>query len=184
MDRSRGYRVPGVHAPWGYGVRHYAVLLRAQRDLVPGRHHRGAARWHAAVRGGGGALASAGRAGPTEADRLRREPGRSRQRSRVRRSRGRAPTHGRSTLGRRAARQPGSPMIQPIVDDGRTVRFWNRHGPAGDPINGPWPHPRVIVLQHPSDPVVWWSTDLLLSEPEWMREPSGDDVLPTFAWHP
>ncbi|HLR94836.1 MAG TPA: alpha/beta-hydrolase family protein [Jiangellaceae bacterium] len=84
----------------------------------------------------------------------------------------------------KAARQPGSAMIQPIVDDGRTVRFWNRHGPAGDPINGPWPHPRVIVLQHPSDPVVWWSTDLLLSEPEWMREPSGDDVLPTFAWHP
>ena len=33
--------------------------------------------------------------------------------------------------------------------------------------------PRVLFLQHPSDPVVWWSSDLLFERPDWLAEPPG-----------
>ncbi|EUA23142.1 hypothetical protein I553_5265 [Mycobacterium xenopi 4042] len=38
---------------------------------------------------------------------------------------------------------------------------------------GPWEGTRVLFLQHPSDPVVWWSPDLLFSRPDWLVEPPG-----------
>jgi uncharacterized membrane protein len=36
---------------------------------------------------------------------------------------------------------------------------------------------------HPSDPIVWWSPDLILNRPEWISEPPGHDVLNTI-WVP
>ncbi|WP_406082941.1 alpha/beta-hydrolase family protein [Streptomyces zaomyceticus] len=33
-------------------------------------------------------------------------------------------------------------------------------------------------MQNASDPVVWWSPDLLLSRPSWLDEPLGPDITP------
>ena len=41
-----------------------------------------------------------------------------------------------------------------------------------------------LYLQHASDPVVWWSPDLLLARPDWLVEPRGDDVSPAMGWYP
>lgn len=80
-------------------------------------------------------------------------------------------------------RDPGTPERLPVHGDGRTVRF------AADPSDlhepdAPWPAPRVVYLQHASDPVVWWSPRLLLREPDWLDEPRGDDVLASMRWFP
>jgi uncharacterized membrane protein len=42
----------------------------------------------------------------------------------------------------------------------------------------------VLYLQHPSDPIVWWTPRLLLTEPDWLREPRGHDVLGSVRWIP
>ena len=43
---------------------------------------------------------------------------------------------------------------------------------------------RVLILQHPSDPVTWWSPSLLLERPDWLAEEPGRDVLPEMTWIP
>jgi uncharacterized membrane protein len=80
-------------------------------------------------------------------------------------------------------RETGSAVVQPVVDGGRTVRFWNQEGDVPG-LTAPWESPRVLFLQHASDPVVWWSPDLLWQRPQWLREPLADDVLPTLSWFP
>ncbi len=45
-------------------------------------------------------------------------------------------------------------------------------------------HPRVVYLQHASDPIAWWTPDLLFSKPDWLSEPRGYDVLPQTRWIP
>lgn len=72
-------------------------------------------------------------------------------------------------------RQQGSPVWRPVVEGGETVRF----GPDGDTladVDGPWNQPRIVYLQHASDPITWLSIDLLFERPEWMDEPRGPDV--------
>jgi uncharacterized membrane protein len=39
-------------------------------------------------------------------------------------------------------------------------------------------------MQHPSDPITWWSPDLLLERPDWLEEPRGSDVLDATRWVP
>jgi uncharacterized membrane protein len=48
----------------------------------------------------------------------------------------------------------------------------------------PWPGTRVLFLQHASDPIVWWSPDLLLERPDWLVEPRGRDRSPLMRWYP
>jgi uncharacterized membrane protein len=80
-------------------------------------------------------------------------------------------------------REAGSPQRLPVVDEGRTVRFAAQADDLRRP-GGPWPAPRVVYLQHASDPVVWWSPRLAVREPAWLREPRGDDVLEQMRWFP
>ncbi|WP_251153206.1 alpha/beta hydrolase [Cellulosimicrobium sp. Marseille-Q4280] len=85
------------------------------------------------------------------------------------------------------ARDPGSLEYAPMLDGGRQVRW-------GDPVRtgvadvwgpGPrWEDPRVVYLQHASDGVTWWSPETLWSEPDWLREPRGPDVLGDVRWYP
>ncbi|WP_240110155.1 alpha/beta-hydrolase family protein [Streptomyces sp. MUM 203J] len=85
----------------------------------------------------------------------------------------------------REARDPGSPVWRPGYDGGRHVR-WAQF-PDEDlsrPVGAPWATPRVVYLQNASDPIVWWSTDLLFSRPEWMEAPRGPDVTPEINWFP
>jgi uncharacterized membrane protein len=79
-------------------------------------------------------------------------------------------------------RDPGSLERLPVVDGGRHIRFASR--PSDVNLAGPWEFPRVVFWQHASDPITWWSFDLLLQRPDWLREPLGPDVDPGVRWLP
>jgi uncharacterized membrane protein len=81
-------------------------------------------------------------------------------------------------------RDAGSPEIQPVYKDGRTVRFASDPASAIPPSGQPWDGSRVLYLMHPSDPIVWWSPHLILSEPDWIGEAPGKDVLEGMVWLP
>lgn len=83
-------------------------------------------------------------------------------------------------------RRQGSPEVAPVIDNGRHIRFATtpqelRQDFYGAPLVE-WEEPRVVYGQHASDPVVWWSWDLLWQEPDWMRERVGRDVSPDLSW--
>ncbi len=83
-------------------------------------------------------------------------------------------------------RDPGTPEVQPRYDNGRTVRFAQASGPEeiAAVATPAWDRPRVLFMQHASDPVVWWSTDLLFRRPDWLSEPPGFDRSPSMRWYP
>jgi len=82
-----------------------------------------------------------------------------------------------------ADREPGSPYWRPVYDGGTTVRFNNR--PSDATLDDPaWRAPRVLYVQHPSDPVAFWSMDTLWSPPGWMDRPRGYDVPSQGYWFP
>ena len=81
-------------------------------------------------------------------------------------------------------RQAGSPEIQPIYQNGQIVRFTNDSSTGIPPQGQSWTGTRVLYLQHPSDPIVWWSPHLIFSQPDWISEPPGRDVLKTMFWMP
>ena len=78
------------------------------------------------------------------------------------------------------SRHHGSPEIAPVVDGGRHVRFVTQPADLTQDIYGrvygTWTGAHVVYAQHASDPVTWWSTDLLDTEPDWLRERAGRDV--------
>lgn len=80
-------------------------------------------------------------------------------------------------------RDPGSPQWLPIYGDGDNVRFVARPEDLHRPDTR-WGFPRVVYLQHASDPIAWWRTDLLFHQPDWLKEPRGYDVLPEMRWIP
>jgi uncharacterized membrane protein len=81
-------------------------------------------------------------------------------------------------------RDTGSPEVQPVYQDGRIVRFTNAPATGIPPKGQPWDGTRVLYLMHPSDPIVWWSPHLIWSQPDWISEPPGKDVLKTMFWMP
>ena len=80
-------------------------------------------------------------------------------------------------------RDAGSPEWLPIYDKGENVRFAARSDNLDRPKD-PWGHPRVVYLQHASDPIAWWNPDLLFAEPDWLKEPRGYDVSGRMQWIP
>ncbi len=81
-------------------------------------------------------------------------------------------------------RDPGSPPeVLPTYDDGLAVRF-AEDAQNLEPDGRPWLEPRVLYLQHASDPVVWWGPDLLFTRPDWLSEPPGTDRVPSMRWYP
>ena len=85
-----------------------------------------------------------------------------------------------------ARRDPGTREVDPRYDNGRTVRFSEANRPADiDAVAArPWAGTRVLFLQHPSDPVVWWSPHLLFGRPDWLRERPGQDRTAAMDWFP
>ena len=80
-------------------------------------------------------------------------------------------------------RDSGSREILPVIDGGESIRF------AADPIDleldADWNDDRIVYWQHASDPITWWSFDLLLNKPDWLSEkPEGRDVDPGMTWIP
>ncbi|AGF71913.1 alpha/beta hydrolase [Corynebacterium halotolerans] len=84
-------------------------------------------------------------------------------------------------------RDLGTPAVAPEYSGGLVVRFaahteqirsW-----AGEPAEA-WGPTRMLYVQHPSDPVAWWTPQLILREPDWLEEPAGHDRLPAMQWLP
>jgi uncharacterized membrane protein len=81
-------------------------------------------------------------------------------------------------------RDAGSPEVQPTYHDGRIVRFADNASTDIPPDGQAWPASRVLYMMHPSDPIVWWSPHLIFSEPDWIGEAPGKDVLEGMFWIP
>ncbi|WP_392543839.1 alpha/beta hydrolase [Oryzobacter telluris] len=83
-----------------------------------------------------------------------------------------------------AGRDPGSSATLPVYEGGRTVRFMDEHG-APQQTPGPWGPTRVVYLQHASDPVSFFSTDLAFERPSWLADDErGPDVSERMGWFP
>jgi uncharacterized membrane protein len=81
-------------------------------------------------------------------------------------------------------RDAGTHEVEPTYKDGRTVRFTNDVVAEIPPASVPWEGTRVLYLQHPSDPIVWWGPSLIWDQPDWLGEPRGRDVLDQMFWIP
>ena len=82
-----------------------------------------------------------------------------------------------------ADREDGTPEWRPVVDEGRTVRFADEAPDLARPP-GPWGEPRLVYLQNASDPIVWWSPQLIFGHPDWLRGERGPDVSQNMVWLP
>jgi uncharacterized membrane protein len=82
-----------------------------------------------------------------------------------------------------ADRDEGSPEWLPVYQDGRTARWANE----ADDLTGPthtWERPRLVYLQNASDPIVWWSPQLILTRPGWLEGERAPDVSSSMVWIP
>lgn len=85
----------------------------------------------------------------------------------------------RSTV---ASRDPDSPIWLPRIGHGTTVRFANSAADLeGD---APWGPIRVVYLQYPSDPIVFFDWNLLYREPAWLSGERAPSVSPLLNWYP
>lgn len=80
-------------------------------------------------------------------------------------------------------RDEGSLERLPVYREGQVARWMAQPDDLALPT-GTWTGSRVVYLQYASDPIVWWSGDLVLHQPDWLREPRGADVLPEMRWIP
>ncbi len=82
-----------------------------------------------------------------------------------------------------ANRDVGTPAWLPEYDEGRVIRYTGRESALDEPT-GEWLSNRFVYVQHPSDPVSFFSFDLLLHEPEWLKGERSPEMSPDMAWYP
>jgi uncharacterized membrane protein len=82
-----------------------------------------------------------------------------------------------------AARNPDSLMWLPRFRDGSMVRFTTQQNTL-DEAGERWGPMRFVYLQHASDPMTFFSPDLLYSRPQWLEGQRGPDVSPYLRWYP
>jgi uncharacterized membrane protein len=80
-------------------------------------------------------------------------------------------------------RNPGSPQWRPVFDDSAVFRFMTQDG-FPDLAGAEWGPLRIVYLQHASDPMSFFSTDLAYERPDWLGPNRGRDVSPYFRWFP
>jgi uncharacterized membrane protein len=80
-------------------------------------------------------------------------------------------------------RDSGSTEIKPVFQQGQNLRFVVKPPDLNSPSK-PWGQPRAVYLENSSDPIVWWSPNLLLHKPDWLKEPRGNDVSKNTHWFP
>lgn len=80
-------------------------------------------------------------------------------------------------------RNAGSPQWLPQFRDGSIVRFTGRRNTI-DQSGARWGPLRFVYIQHPSDPMVFFSPDLLYKRPAWLDGQRGPDVSPSLRWYP
>lgn len=81
------------------------------------------------------------------------------------------------------ARDPGSPVWEPVYDEGRAARLAIQGTPELGQADG-WEQPRVLWLHHPNDPVGAWTWSMLWAPPHWTEEPRGPGVSSAARWVP
>lgn len=82
-------------------------------------------------------------------------------------------------------RDPGTLEVAPTYRNGRIVRFDGSDGSTPvQPVGQPWAGTRILYRFHASDPIVWWSPNLILHRPDWLAEAPGDDVVKQMVWIP
>lgn len=83
------------------------------------------------------------------------------------------------------SRDPGSREILPVIYGGQNVRFAATPDDLTD-LDGlrDWGSPRIVYWQHPSDPIVWWSSQLVRHRPDWLRDERGADIDQGMSWIP
>lgn len=81
-----------------------------------------------------------------------------------------------------ASRDPQSPVWLPRIGRGDAIRFAN----SGDDLDeaGQWGPLRVVYLQYPSDPIVFFEASLAYREPGWLSGPRAPSVSPLLNWYP
>src|SRR5690606_21332092 len=62
-------------------------------------------------------------------------------------------------------------------------RFTNQDNTLDIP-GATWGPVRMVYLQYPSDPVVFFDPDALWRRPDWLRGPRAPDVSPLLQWFP
>lgn len=75
-------------------------------------------------------------------------------------------------------RAPDSPVWRPVYP-GESVQF----AQDGSELSTGG-RPSVVYLQHATDPVVWWSPQLLYREPAWLEDSRGPGVSGAMRWYP
>lgn len=80
-------------------------------------------------------------------------------------------------------REPGSPMWLPRSGDGSMLRFTGREDTI-DKAGNRWGPMRFVYIQHASDPMIFFSQDLLYRSPAWLAGERGPDVSPYLRWFP
>lgn len=80
-------------------------------------------------------------------------------------------------------RDPGTTATEPVYADGLLVRFSEDPGEFRR-RSTPWIPPHILYVQHATDPVVWWTPDLLFDRPAWLAEPPGKGRHPGMHYLP
>ncbi len=82
-----------------------------------------------------------------------------------------------------AARNADSPMWLPRFRDGSILRFTGRESSI-DNGGSRWGPMRFVYIQHASDPMSFFSPNLLYHKPDWLIGERGPDVSPYLSWYP
>jgi uncharacterized membrane protein len=80
-------------------------------------------------------------------------------------------------------RNPDSPVWLPTFRDGSMLRFTGRECSLNEG-NKRWGPMRFVYIQHASDPMTFFSEDLLYRRPQWLIGERGPDVSPYLSWLP
>ena len=82
-----------------------------------------------------------------------------------------------------ASRAAGSPAWLPVARHAGVFRFFTADDEAQLRESG-WGPVKVLYLQYPSDPIVFFETGMWWRQPDWMAAPRAPDVSPALVWMP
>ncbi|MBN8533059.1 MAG: alpha/beta-hydrolase family protein [Rhizobiales bacterium] len=80
-------------------------------------------------------------------------------------------------------RKPGTPVWAPEFRDGSLIRVLTGKG-AREASAESWGAMRIVYLNYPSDPIVYFETTSLWRKPRWMQEPRSPDISAKIRWIP
>lgn len=85
-----------------------------------------------------------------------------------------------------AARDPQSPVWDPVIQGSRVIRFANRdHGFIRHPEDfAAWGPLRIGYLVYGGDPVTFFTPNSAWRMPDWLKEPRSPELPPRMRWYP